>query len=1028
MLVPRYFEDLSLLHLGTLPARAYYIPDSGIPRTVVDREASDRFQLLNATWRFSYVASLHEVTAPFWEPGFAAADFDEIPVPSSWQHLGYDLHQYTNIRYPIPLDPPHVPQDNPAGMYLHDFTYTPTPEAPCVTLNFEGVDSCCYVWLNGTFVGYSQVSHATCEFDVTEALRPGSNRLAVLVLKWCDGTYLEDQDKFRTSGIFRDVYLLKRPAGAIFDYFTTTTLGDDVCTVKVRATFRGGETPTQVTLTDAAGAPVAAAGLAPTVDEHYTHAAQLTVSDPHLWSAEDPYLYGLSLTSEHEVIRDQVGLRQVSADGPVLLFNGAPVKLRGVNRHDSDPVTGPVVDLDHMRRDLDLMKQHNINAIRSAHYPNAPQFYQLCDQYGFYVMSEADNESHGTQMQYLADEAWDNVVEQWNKRIADNPEWTAATLDRMQLCVHREKNRPCIFSWSAGNEGGFGVTFETALAWVKGFDPSRVTHYESAYYRSHDREYDYSAIDLYSRMYPGLDEIEAYLASDPDKPFLLVEYCHAMGNGPGDVADYWRLIYNDERLCGGFVWEWCDHAVRDGESSDGRPVFLYGGDHGEAIHDGNFCVDGLISPDRVPHTGLLEVANVLRPARVEDLDLPSGRITLRNLLDFTDLGGYLKVNYELTCDGEVIDAGEVPLPGPVPPRTTVTAPLALTPPTAGRCHLTVTYRLRRADGVLSAGHVLGFDELPVTTADPRPTRAAAILDAPPRGRCPETSQEGPQLWVSGDGFEYCFDVRTAMPSRLRTGGGELLERAAELNIWRAPTDNDRIIEAQWRRARYHQATARAYRCAARVEGVEVFIEAELAVVAAAVQPIVRGSVVWRVAGDGALTLRLRAKREPEFPALPRFGVRLFLPEDLAEVSYFGLGPHESYVDKHQASRYGWYRAGVDDLFVNYLRPQENGSHAGCDLVTLTGHQAGLTIASARPMSFNASRYTQEALAAMPRDVELVPSGHTILCLDAAMAGIGSQSCGPALQPCYQVPAEVALDMRLVAYAEPNNPPTNEAAR
>lgn len=571
MLVPRYYEDLSVQHLGTLPPRAYYIPDSGTPRQVLDRTSSDRFQLLNGAWRFSYATSIHEVSDPFWQPDFAGEGFEEIGVPSTWQHLGFDLHQYTNIRYPIPPDPPFVPQDNPAGVYLHDFDYVCRPEAPRVTLNFEGVDSCHYVWLNGSFIGYSQVSHATSEFDITAALRPGSNRLAVLVLKWCDGTYLEDQDKFRTSGIFRDVYLLHRPEQVVFDYFTTCTLGDSA-SVSVRASYRGGQVPARVRLTDASGQTVAEADLAPiTDDENYTHAALLSVPNPQLWSAEDPYLYGLTITSEHEVIRDRVGLRQVRTDGPVLLFNDAPLKLRGINRHDSDPVTGPVVDLAHIRRDLTLMKQHNFNAIRSAHYPNCPQFYELCDEYGFYVMAEADNESHGTQSQYLADDSWDNVVDQWHKRIADNPDWTPATLDRMQLCVQREKNRPSIFSWSAGNECGYGVTFETTLAWVKRFDPTRVTHYESAYYRSRERDFDYSHIDLYARMYPGLDEVEAYLAKTPDKPFLLVEYCHAMGNGPGDVADYWDLIYTDERLCGGFVWEWCDHAISDGRTPDGRP-------------------------------------------------------------------------------------------------------------------------------------------------------------------------------------------------------------------------------------------------------------------------------------------------------------------------------------------------------------------------------------------------------------------------------------------------------------------------
>lgn len=1014
MLVPRYWEDLSVLHLNTLPPRAYYVPDSGAhPRDVVEREASDRFQLLNGIWRFCYVASVHDLTDEFWAEGYAATGFEPMPVPSAWQYQGYDVQQYTNIRYPIPLDPPHVPQDNPAGAYLTDFDYVPSPEAPNVTLTFEGVDSCFYVWLNGAFVGYSQVSHATSEFDVTDKVRVGGNRLAVLVLKWCDGTYLEDQDKFRTSGIFRDVFLLKRPPAILYDYAITTETGDAGALVRFRGAFRGGEVPVRLALADASGALIATGDLVPDADGGaYSHAAVLEVPQPHMWTAEDPYLYTLTIECPHEVIRERVGVREVSIDGAVLLLNGVPFKIRGVNRHDSDPVTGPVVDLEHIRRDLRMMKRYNINAIRSAHYPNCPQFYQLCDEYGFYVMSEADNESHGTQLRYLKDESWPNVVEQWNKLIADNPDWTEATLDRVRLCVEREKNRPCIISWSAGNECAYGVTFETALAWIKRADPTRVTHYESAYYRSSDRRYDYSAIDLYSRMYPGLHEVREYLDSGPDKPFILVEYCHAMGNGPGDLEDYWSLIDADERVCGGFVWEWCDHAVRDGATPDGRPIYLYGGDHGEAIHDANFCVDGLVTPERIPHPGLLELGNVLRPARVVGYD--AGVLTLRNQLDFTDLRDYADLSYCLSLDGEDVAEGTLELPGPVPPHSTVRLPLELDIPARGRCFLTVTYRLRRARPLLDAGHVLGFDEIQMPTADPRHGRAAALLDTARAGDVPRIENEGPQIVVRGEGFTYRFDTRTGLVASMVIGGVELLERTAEVNIWRAPTDNDRFIELEWQRARYHQASARAYSCVARRMGDVVVVEAVMAMVAPSIQPVMFVDARWSVDGEGTLDVALTARRDPDFPPLPRFGLRLFLPEDMDRVTYFGLGPGESYVDKRRSCRHGLYTRTVDELFVNYIRPQENGSHASCDYVHVAGPRAALSVASVTSFSFNASRYTQEALTMMPHDVDLVPSGNIIVCLDAAMAGIGSNSCGPELLERYRVDAsELTLAMRLV---------------
>ena len=1074
-IIPRHYEDLGVLHENMLAPRAYYIPSSRRLGRGAQRESSDRFQLLSGTWRFRYHPSAAEVDEGFWEPGYNpdASGFSPMPVPSTWQHQGYDRHQYTNVRYPIPLDPPHVPHENPAGAYITDFDYAPDPAAPTATLVLEGVDSCFYLWVNGHYVGYSQVSHATAEFDVTALVHPGTNRLAVLVLKWCDGTYLEDQDKFRTSGIFRDVYLLKRPASALIDYAVITeapaTVGPGAgaapATVTVAGRFRGGPVPTEIELADAEGIVVARALLMP-VDEAsdgrgrcvpapgddagptyppdgglgqpaYTHRAVLMVPYPRLWNAEDPYLYALTLTCPHEIIEDRVGIRQVRTDGPVLLLNGAPIRLRGVNRHDSDPVTGPVVDLEHMRRDLTMMKEHNVNAVRSSHYPNDPRFYQLCDEYGLYVMSEADNESHGTQTQFLADDSWPNTVEQWNARIANDPDWIRPTLDRVRHCVVRERNRPSIISWSAGNECAYGWTLEVALEWIKQVDPTRVTHYESAYYRSKDRRYDYSSIDLYSRMYPGLDEIRDYLDSGPDKPLILVEYSHAMGNGPGDLEDYWRIIRDDDRVCGGFIWEWCDHTVRAGTTGEGRPIHLYGGDHGETVHDGNFCVDGLVSSERVPHPGAREMWNVQRPARVTGLDLDGGRLTIRNDLDFTDLRDFAELSFELTCDGQVLADGPLPLPGAIAPRTTTTLPLPPAIgdllPACGRCFLTVSYRLAHDGPGLRAGHGLGFDELALETADPRHREAARMLDAartagattacatraPARtGDCAGSGavrieEDATGLSVSGQGFTYVFDKRTGLPARMRVGEVELLERPTELNIWRAPTDNDRRIRVTWERARYDQARAHAYTTSATTQGEGVVVNSHIALVAPTVQPILRCEARWRVGPDGGLLLELTGERDPEFPALPRLGLRMFLPQEMNRVGYFGLGPQESYIDKHRSARHGHFEADVDELFVNYLRPQENGSHADCELLTLTGARARLTVAAAPAVSFNASHYTQEALTGARHDVELRPCGHTVLCLDAQMAGIGSASCGPALQERYRAQAtDVSLTLLL----------------
>ena len=598
MIVPRYYEDLSVLHDNTMPARAYYMPASKRMDDLVEhRELSDRMQLLNGTWKFQYFDSIYDMKDAYYEDGYSVEGFDEIKVPSVWQMAGYDTPQYTNIRYPFPFDPPYVPQDIPCGAYVHTFDYAKDAAAPKAYLNFEGVDSCFYVWLNGTYVGYSQVSHMTSEFDVTDVLREGENRISVLVMKWCDGSYLEDQDKFRMSGIFRDVYLLKRPEKGIRDYRITTQLDSDIARINLTAAFYE-PTEVRVKIEDKNGAVVSEGVISESGESTFE------IVDYTLWNTENPYLYTIILETEQEVIVDHIALRKIEIKNQVIYLNGQKIKFRGVNRHDSDPVTGFTISMEQIKTDLTLMKQHNFNAIRSSHYPNAPFFYEMCDRYGFMVIDEADIEAHGPFMLYRKEDTDYNRFKRWNEKIADDPVWEAAIVDRVKLMVERDKNRFCIVMWSMGNESAYGCNFEKALAWTKGFDPERITQYESARYRNYDVTYDNGNLDLYSRMYPTLTEIEEYMEKDGSKPFLLVEYCHSMGNGPGDFEDYFQMIQAEDKMCGGFVWEWCDHAIAHGVAENGKTIYAYGGDHGEVIHDGNFCMDGLVYPDRRIHTGL----------------------------------------------------------------------------------------------------------------------------------------------------------------------------------------------------------------------------------------------------------------------------------------------------------------------------------------------------------------------------------------------------------------------------------------
>lgn len=1020
MIAPRHYEDLNVLNENVMPRRAYYIPASRpMGPLVADRESSDRIQMLSGQWRFRYFENIHDVPEHFHLSDDQLEGFIDAPVPSVWQNLGFDWHQYTNIRYPIPLDPPYVPQDNPCGAYVREFDHTPDPDAPRVHLSFEGVDSCYYVWLNGRYVGYSQISHATSEFDVTDHLVTGTNRLAVLVLKWCVGTYLEDQDKFRMSGIFRDVYLLKRPESVVFDYFTTTDIGAGDAVVRVRASWLGAPTHARITVSDAEGSIVAVSQLREfSGDPEYTHRADLEIREPRLWNAEEPYLYTMVIETQGEVITDRVGIRQVNVDGPVVQVNSQPIKFRGINRHDSDPITGPVISFDQLMVDLTMMKQHNFNSIRSSHYPNSPYFYQLCDEYGFYVIAEADNESHGTQSQYLPDASFENQVLHWNTPIADNPDWVPATRDRTEACVRREKNRPSIVMWSPGNECSYGITFEDSLAWMKQFDPTRLTVYESSYYDDHKRKYDYSKIDVYSRMYPALSEVRQYLDAKPDKPFLLLEYCHAMGNGPGDFQDYLELIEADAAMCGGFVWEWCDHGVFKGLSDDGRPIYYYGGDHGELIHDGNFCMDGLVYPDRRPHTGLLEFANVHRPIRVAGFDQTTGELRLRNMLDFVDLARVVSIAYEVTRDGVVVESGAAGSLPSLPPHATGTVNLRLAVPQTGKCYLKVNYHLSESTDLVPAGHLLGFDEIELTNSDPRNQDAVELLEAGGEG-AGELQVGADDRWItiSGDGFEYVLDRTNGLFKTMSYAGEPLLTRPMEVNIWRAPTDNDMYLKKDWEAAQYHQARARAYRTDWTATPEAVTITSRMSLVAPVVQPIVHMDTVWTVDRSGAVQVSMDVQRGTGFPELPRFGLRLFLDAALDQVTYYGLGPIESYPDKRRASSHGKFSATVAELHEDYIRPQENGSHDDCDYVVVGDGKRSITAVGPATFSFNASHYTQEELTRKKHNVELVPSGDTVWCLDYAQNGIGSNSCGPEVLEKYKLnAAEFRFQLKLVPAA------------
>ena len=994
MIVPRYYENLSVLHENTMPARAYFIPASKRMDNLVEhREESDRMQLLNGTWKFQYFNSIYDIQDSFFEKNYDTENFDEIQVPSVWQMAGYDTHQYTNIRYPFPFDPPYVPQDIPCGTYAHTFVYHKDENAPKAFLNFEGVDSCFYVWINGSYVGYSQVSHMTSEFDVTDVLQDGTNTVAVLVMKWCDGSYLEDQDKFRMSGIFRDVYILKRPKQAISDYHIKTRIEDMLAKVEIEMKFYS-PLNVKISIEDRNGAVVALGSIA----EEGT--AVLEIASPELWNTENPYLYKLILETENEVIVDHIALRKIEIKDQVIYLNGQKIKFRGVNRHDSDPVTGFTINPEQITTDLTLMKQHNFNAIRSSHYPNAPFFYEMCDKYGFMVIDEADIEAHGPFMIYRKEDTDYNRFKRWNEKIADDPVWEEAIVDRVKLMVERDKNRFCIVMWSMGNESAYGCNFEKALEWTKNFDPDRITQYESARYRNYDETYDYSNLDVYSRMYPALSEIQEYLDKDGSKPFLLVEYCHSMGNGPGDFEDYFQMIQDNDKMCGGFVWEWCDHAIAHGTAENGKTIYAYGGDHGEEIHDGNFCMDGLVYPDRTVHTGLLEYKNVYRPARVISYNKESGELVLHNYMDFDDLKDYVKISYELTQDGLVISKGILP-EFSVAPHGEGKTNLKINVPENGKCYLKLIYHLKKELPLLDEDHILGFDEIEVSKDGAKCKLAEKWLQKTAVDSELQVNENDTQIHIKGREFAYTIDKRTALFTEMKFAGREYLNHPMELNIWRAPTDNDMYIKSEWKKAHYDKAYTRAYTTEV-VQGKHgVKITSHASVVAETVQKILDVTITWKIEAAGKIDADIAVTKDDEFPDLPRFGVRMFLDKKLSAVRYFGMGPQESYCDKHQAASHGLYQANVDDLHEDYIRPQENGSHYDCEYVELNNSRYGIVVSAENAFSFNASYYTQEELEKKTHNYELTESDSVVFCVDYALNGIGSNSCGPVVLEQYR---------------------------
>ncbi|HEY2278717.1 MAG TPA: glycoside hydrolase family 2 TIM barrel-domain containing protein [Streptosporangiaceae bacterium] len=943
---------------------------------------------LSGDWKFRW-SPRADTPADFTDPAATDGDWATLPVPSHWQLHGYGAPAYTNVRYPFPVDPPRVPTDNPTGDYRVMFTVPPGWPAGRVVLRFDGVDSCARIWLNGTELGVISGSRLPAEFDVTGVVRPAGaeNLLAVRVHQWSSGSYLEDQDMWWLSGIFRRVMLLSRPGGGVRDYF-----------VHADYDHRAGSGTLRVDVdVDAPGDPAGPARI--TVPELGLDAAAgetVTVPAVEPWSAESPRLYLGALTTPGETVPLRIGFRTVAVTDGILTVNGRRVLFRGVNRHEFDPDRGRAVTEATMRQDVLLMKQHNINSVRTSHYPPDPRFLELCDEYGLYVIDECDLETHGF-LGHSLDPVPDNP--------ADQPDWRQALVSRMQRMVERDKNHPSIVLWSLGNESGSGQNLTAMAAWARERDPSRPLHYE--------RDWTARDVDVYSRMYTPHAEVELIgqgreePLDDPEldrrrrsMPFILCEFGHAMGNGPGGLTEYQELFDRYPRCQGGFIWEWIDHGLR---TRDERGEFFgYGGDFGEPLHDGNFVADGLLFPDRTPSPGLLEYQKVIEPVRISR---EGDVLRISNRYDFLDLS-HLNFTWSAEADGEPVAAGSLAGPDVGPGESVTvplpTVPLPVGPAAAGEVWLTARAVLAGDHTWAAAGHEVGWGQFRLSDTP---------LPAPAGPRPAEPSPAGPRLAAPSPVTVTAGAIRVG-PGIFDPGQGTLTRLGAlavdgpRLDVWRAPIDNDRWFSSEqnelaWRELGLHRMEHRVAEVTAGPD--ELVVRTRVAPAASRLGLLT--TYRWRATGP---VLRLTVHIELDgtwLVPLPRLGLQLALPAELDQVEWFGLGPGEAYRDSRRAARVGRFRATVAELQTPYVFPQENGNRADVRWAQLTdGAGAGLRVTADPVASISVHRWTAADLDAARHPIDLTPRDNLIINIDHAHNGLGTGSCGPGVLPAHRLVA------------------------
>jgi beta-galactosidase/evolved beta-galactosidase subunit alpha len=978
-------EDLNVIHRNRLPPRAYFIP---YPHR-------ENYLSLNGDWKFLYVDSPLRLPDNFYSVDFDVSNWDVIQVPSNWQLLGYGRPHYTSAMYPFPVDPPHIPTENPTGCYKRKF-YTPYEwDNRRVYLRFEGVDSAFDVWINGVYVGYSQGSRLPSEFDITPYIHKGENDICVTVYQWSTGSYLEDQDMWWLSGIFRDVCLLSMPQIHIYDFFVKTILDRSYrnaifqIDVMLRNTLeqrRGPYTLRCILFDREKGREYIIASKPVEIDGNSSIIVRLEeeIEDVHKWSAEDPYLYNMSL----ELLEDKrcietvlwnVGFRMVEIDGNRFLLNGVPIKIKGVNRHEHHPELGRTVPLNIAIKDIVMMKQHNINAVRTSHYPSDPRFYDLCDVYGMYVIAENDLECH-----------WFEQLAKTNSVVllSDDPKWEVYYLDRISRTVHRDKNHPSVIIWSLGNESGFGCNIEKMAQWLRTYDTTRPIHYE--------RDREGKVVDIISSMYTPIEQlIELGKREDIGKPHLLCEYAHAMGNGPGNLKEYWDVFYLYDRLMGGCVWEWIDHGIK--KTDNGKEYFAYGGDFGDYPNDGNFVIDGLVFPDRTPSPGLIEYKKVLEPVKVESLDMQKGIFKVTNRYDFISLD-HLGACWELLVDGKPYDSGVLDLPH-IKARESaeIKIPFNIDRRIADKeIILSINFYLKYSTLWAQAGHIVAWSQFKIVESKMPPYIGLSV------DKKRDILETDSKINIKGDCSEIEFDKVKGIIISWIYEGINLIKRGPLLNLWRAPIDNDRQEEKHWRIMGLNCLQQRVDRVEI-IRGqnsVILFCKAYLA------PPThtwgIECKYIYRFRDDGTIELDIKGIPYGSGPnTIPRVGIQLYIPKRFEYVSWYGRGFGECYIDSKEAGRFGIYSARIDDLYTPYIRPQENGNRTDVRWIRLTDiREKGIFVEGDELFNFSAHWYTTEDLEKARHTCELNKRDFITLNIDYRHYGLGSASCGPGPLPQY----------------------------